>query len=426
MSKIICDVCGTAYPETATQCPICGFAKASDDQAVAAEASGEEVTYVHTKGGRYSRRNVRRRNRKVSQENRSTAAVKSEEGEESTNIGLIVVVIALLLAIIAVVIYIGIRFFAPADLPAPPADPSASQTEATELRIPCKSLELSNKTIEFRLAGNAWLLEAECTPADTTDKVTYTSANEKVAIVSEDGKVVAVGGGETVITVSCGDVTQECKIICTFDSIENSTEGSTEDATEKPTTGPIDPNFEFAFRWAEYDEESGKYDTTLTEPGYTWRTYKSSLSVAPEDITWTSDDPTVATIVNGVVTAVAPGRTQVHAQYGGKTFTCIVRCSWKVQATEQEGGDENTDEVETKGIRISTKDATVKVNESFYLRLIDANDKNIEVQWVASEEGYVTIEGNKITGVKGKLAGITVSTTYEGVTYSAIVRINAE
>ena len=24
MSKIICDVCGTRYPETADQCPICG------------------------------------------------------------------------------------------------------------------------------------------------------------------------------------------------------------------------------------------------------------------------------------------------------------------------------------------------------------------------------------------------------------------
>ena len=44
----------------------------------------------------------------------------------------------------------------------------------------------------------------------------------------------------------------------------------------------------------------------------------------------------------------------------------------------------------------------------------------------SDEDGFVTIEGNKITGVKGKLAGITVSTTYEEVTYSAIVRVNGE
>ena len=31
MSKIICDICGTSYPETATQCPICGCVLAPDD-----------------------------------------------------------------------------------------------------------------------------------------------------------------------------------------------------------------------------------------------------------------------------------------------------------------------------------------------------------------------------------------------------------
>ena len=38
MSKIICDVCGTRYPETAEQCPICGHirtAAGKTDQLVA-------------------------------------------------------------------------------------------------------------------------------------------------------------------------------------------------------------------------------------------------------------------------------------------------------------------------------------------------------------------------------------------------------
>ena len=25
MNKVICDICGTSYPDTATNCPICGF-----------------------------------------------------------------------------------------------------------------------------------------------------------------------------------------------------------------------------------------------------------------------------------------------------------------------------------------------------------------------------------------------------------------
>ena len=66
MSKIICDVCGTSYPETATQCPICGCVRSSDSVAVAGDA-GDVVakkpsSYVYVKGGRFSKSNVKKRN----------------------------------------------------------------------------------------------------------------------------------------------------------------------------------------------------------------------------------------------------------------------------------------------------------------------------------------------------------------------------
>ena len=68
-------------------------------------------------------------------------------------------------------------------------------------------------------------------------------------------------------------------------------------------------------------EDSGKYDTTIDGAGKTWRAYKNNLSVDPADITWTVDDPSICTIENGIVTAVARGKTEIHAQYGGKTYT---------------------------------------------------------------------------------------------------------
>ena len=48
MSKIICDVCGTSYPETATQCPICGCVRSSDSVAVAGDAG--DVARAHRCG----------------------------------------------------------------------------------------------------------------------------------------------------------------------------------------------------------------------------------------------------------------------------------------------------------------------------------------------------------------------------------------
>ena len=62
MSKVICDVCGTAYPETAAQCPICGCAKNSADQTAAAAVGSAGDTsassYTYVKGGRFSKRNA--------------------------------------------------------------------------------------------------------------------------------------------------------------------------------------------------------------------------------------------------------------------------------------------------------------------------------------------------------------------------------
>ena len=65
MSKIICDVCGTSYPETATQCPICGCVRSSDSVTVAGDpgdvVAQKPASYAYVKGGRFSKTNVKKR-----------------------------------------------------------------------------------------------------------------------------------------------------------------------------------------------------------------------------------------------------------------------------------------------------------------------------------------------------------------------------
>ena len=54
MSKVICDICGTSYPDTADRCPICGYSRdlngdnildnpVQEPEAPAAEAVREEI-----------------------------------------------------------------------------------------------------------------------------------------------------------------------------------------------------------------------------------------------------------------------------------------------------------------------------------------------------------------------------------------------
>ncbi len=56
---------------------------------------------------------------------------------------------------------------------------------------------------------------------------------------------------------------------------------------------------------------------------------------AGETVTWKSDDESVATVENGVVTAVAKGTATITATAGGKSATCTVTV--KESAPEEPG-----------------------------------------------------------------------------------------
>lgn len=58
-------------------------------------------------------------------------------------------------------------------------------------------------------------LTATVTPSDTGDKVVWKSNDATIAPVNSGGVVTALKEGETIITVSCGDVSKEIKVVIT-------------------------------------------------------------------------------------------------------------------------------------------------------------------------------------------------------------------
>ena len=75
-------------------------------------------------------------------------------------------------------------------------------------------------------------------------------------------------------------------------------------------------------------------------------------------------------------------------------------------------------------LKINKTDVTIKVGETFTLTLTDSEGVKMDVQWAASEEGFVTIDGGRITGVADTdSAGIKITGTYEEKTYTCIVRV---
>ena len=63
----------------------------------------------------------------------------------------------------------------------------------------------------------------------------------------------------------------------------------------------------------------------LISEGEKWILYDGAADYA--DIQWTSEDDSVATFENGIVTAVGPGQTTVHADYNGERCSCVVVCN---------------------------------------------------------------------------------------------------
>ncbi len=419
MSKIICDVCGTAYPETATQCPICGCVRSADAQSVATDAAEAAAgSYTYVKGGRFSKANVRKRSRTAQQSPEHTPApeVNDEEApaERKTGAGLVATAVILLLAIVAVVIYIALKFFMPG-LPAADSThdttTTGQTTEATGQTIPCQEIVLDVDTITMENEiGAARMLYATVSPADTTDVLTFASSDEAVVTVSNAGKITVVGPGEAVITVTCGSVSAQCTVIC---NVEETTEETTGDETTEETT--------------EADEELklDRKDITFSKKGESWMLYSGSISKSK--ITWSSDDEKVATIKNGTVVAVGPGTTKVHAEYNGEKASCIIRCSFSdSNANQGVGGTGGVTEDGGSAAPavISHSDVTLHLSgdKSFSLTLT-VNGSPVSVTWTVQNSAVCAVSGNTVTALSAGTT--TVSATYNGQTYSCVVRVSA-
>lgn len=77
-----------------------------------------------------------------------------------------------------------------------------------------KSTQFNLLTIKktMYIADN-YILVSKITPAESTDKITYTSSNEKVAVVSATGTVTALSEGETTITArTSSGLSSTCRI----------------------------------------------------------------------------------------------------------------------------------------------------------------------------------------------------------------------
>lgn len=321
MSKIVCDICGTSYAETSKQCPICGSVRPGDAQRVTNEVKKDgsvSTGYTHVKGGRFSKSNVKKRNKAQKNGSRNASQDVRNDEDVKSNRGLVLLAIMLLLAIIGVVAYIAVRFFAPI------SDPNAGNPTdqlGSDIDLSCRDMTLDTYNISFDQAGIAKLLNVKTTPEKPTEPISFVSDNEAVATVTDKGKITAVAEGTAKITVTCGKVSRECIITVQFANKDTNPDNTTPDNTAPDdTTAPSEPS--------NITEQLHliNSDITFRYKGQSAVLYTGNI---PKDqIKWSTASESVATFIDGKAVAVGNGTTTVYAEYQGQKVSCIVRCSF--------------------------------------------------------------------------------------------------
>lgn len=176
---------------------------------------------------------------------------------------------------------------------------SYAEQYATENDIAFVAQEIATEEVtltetELTLGRNTeYQLTAGLSPMDSTDEVTWSSSDEKVAEVDQTGKIQAIAAGTAVITAKAGEKTATCKVTVNI-----------------PMT-------------------SIYLNKTSIELNSIGDSYQLSASYSPSDaegtIIWKSEDEGIVSVdQTGKVTAVGKGTTTITASCGNVIGTCTV------------------------------------------------------------------------------------------------------
>lgn len=238
-------------------------------------------------------------------------------------------------------------------------------------------------TLELRV-GESGTLTAMVAPEDATNKkVNWTSSAPEVATVA-DGVVTAVAEGESIITVTTadGEKTATCKV--TVAGI--------------PVTGVSIAPETLSLKIG----GSGTLAATV-----------SPKNATNKNVSWTSSTPEVATVADGVVTAVAEGESiiTVTTEDGAKKATCKVTVSSK---------DINVIEVSITPETLSLK---IGENGTLTATVSPENATNKKLNWTSSAEAVATVADGVVTAVAEGESIITVTTEDGGKTATCRVTV---
>ena len=219
--------------------------------------------------------------------------------------------------------------------------------------------------------GSTLTLVATVKPDNASDKtIRWGSSNPSVATV-DGGVVTPVIEGVTIITAKAGDKMASCEV------------------TVLPPAVPVD---RITLNKTELEIEVEQSETLVAT------IYPENADV--QTVSWSSSAPSVASVVDGVVSALTEGNAVITASAGGKSAECRVKVKPKFIIPDS--------------VTLDRQYASLAVGETLILTATvlpeTASDKS--VSWSSSDSGVATVTDGVVYAAAKGVAFIIVETTY--------------
>lgn len=237
-----------------------------------------------------------------------------------------------------------------------------------------------NKTKANIYKGKTTKLKATMAPANTTDSITWTSSNTKVATV-KTGTVKGIKKGTATITAT-------------------TTSGKT--ATCKVTVKVVSTK-SIKLNKSKLTIKKGKKATL-----------KATLSpkTSTDSLVWKSSNKKVATVTSkGVVKGIKAGKTTITVKAGKKTAKCVVTVK-AIKATS---------------VKLNKKKVTTNIGKQVTLKLtVKPSNTTDTIKWSTSNKKVATVKDGVVTTVGKGTATITAKVGSKTVKCKIIVKVPAE
>lgn len=249
---------------------------------------------------------------------------------------------------------------------------SNSNTNGTPNTVAVQSIALDTKDTTLQ-KGDKITIHATIKPDNATNKtVLWSSSNSKVVTV-KNGTITAIGNGTATITATTQDGKKKATVKITV-----------KEKTIPVTSLSLD-----------------KKELSLT----VGQTYTLAATIKPnnasnKNITWTSNNTSVATVENGKVVAV---------NAGSATITATTQ-DGKLKATVTVKVQKKTVSVTSVKLSSDTLSLTVGESKSITATVLPDNASNKGVSWSSTNTAVASVNNGKITALSAGTTTITVTT----------------